>query len=89
MCDYQVRGWLAWNHHIALSLMALAFFTMEKKEHEAELPLLSYRDIRDAIIDNFIQEQKPLPFEEKMAIRHRQRQSDINRHYRKKSNVLK
>jgi len=85
MYDYQVREWLAWNHHIALSIMALAFFTMEKKEHVEELPLLSYRDIRDAIIDNFIQEQEPLPFEEKLATRHRKRQSDINRYYREKT----
>jgi SRSO17 transposase len=40
MCEYQVRGWLAWNHHIALSIMALAFFTMEKINNKAKMPLL-------------------------------------------------
>lgn len=84
MCDYQVRGWLAWHHHIALSMMALAFFTMEKMEHENNLPLLSYRDIRDAIIDNYIKEEEQLPFEEKLARRHQSRQRDINRYYKKK-----
>jgi len=81
MCDYQVRGWLAWHHHIALSIMTLAFFTMEKKEHEQGLPLLSYADIREAIIDNYLQDEEQLPFEEKLARRHQQRQRDINRYY--------
>jgi SRSO17 transposase len=25
MTDYQIRGWLAWHHHIALVMMAMAF----------------------------------------------------------------
>lgn len=83
MCDYQVRGWLAWNHHIALSMMALAFLSMEKMAHQEQLPLLSYRDIRDAIIDNLIQEEIKKSFEEKLLDRHRKRQQDINRFYKK------
>jgi len=83
MCDYQVRGWLAWNHHIALSMMALAFLSMEKMAHQEELPLLSYRDIRDAIIDNLIQEEAKKSFAEKLYERHRKRQQDINRFYEK------
>lgn len=83
MCDYQVRGWLGWNHHIALSMMALAFLSMEKMEHQEQLPLLSYRDIRDAIIDNLIQEETKKSFEEKLLDRHRKRQQDINRFYKK------
>lgn len=83
MYEYQVRGWLAWHHHIAMTIMAMAFFTMEKKEHEDHLPLLSYADIREAIIDNCLQTQKPLPFEEKLSIRHYKRQKDINRFYTK------
>ena len=30
MTDYQVRGWLAWHHHIALVMMAMAFTLSEK-----------------------------------------------------------
>jgi SRSO17 transposase len=82
MCDYQVRGWLAWNHHIALSMMALAFFTMEKLEHQNEMPLLSYRDIRDMIIANYIEEMDPVPVEVKIERRHQKRQKDINRYYK-------
>ena len=82
MCDYQVRGWLAWNHHIALSMMALAFLTMEKLEHQNEIPLLSYRDIRDIIIANYLEKMEPLPVEIKIERRHQKRQKDINRHYK-------
>ena len=70
MCEYQVRGWLAWNHHIALIIMALAFFTMEKINNKAKMPLLLYRDIRDMIIANYLEEIEPLPVEEKIARRH-------------------
>ena len=81
MCEYQVRGWLAWNHHTALSIMAMAFFTMEKLENEKDIPLLSYKDIRDMIIANYLEEIEPLPVEEKIAQRHQKRQNDINRYY--------
>lgn len=81
MCEYQIRGWLAWNHHMALSMMAMAFFTMEKLENKENMPLLSYRDIRDMIIDNFMEEIEPLPVQEKIARRHKRRQNDINRYY--------
>jgi SRSO17 transposase len=83
MCEYQVRGWLAWNHHIALSMMALAFLSMEKMMHQEQLPLLSYRDIRDAIIENFMKEEIGNSFEEKLHKRHLKRQKDINRFYKK------
>ncbi len=30
MADYQVRGWLAWHHHMALVMLALLFLITEK-----------------------------------------------------------
>lgn len=30
MADYQTRGWLAWNHHMALVMLAMLFLTQEK-----------------------------------------------------------
>lgn len=30
MADYQVRGWLGWQHHMALVMLALLFLTREK-----------------------------------------------------------
>jgi len=58
---------------------------MEKKEYIEELPLLFYRDKRDAIVDNFIRVQEPSRFEEKLYTRHRNQQGDINRYYRGKT----
>ncbi len=64
----------------------IRFFRYEKNGTSRPSPLLSYRDIRDAIIENFIQEEKN--FEEKLLERHFKRQKDINRYY-KKPNLLK
>jgi SRSO17 transposase len=82
MYEYQVRGWLAWHHHIALSMMALAFLSMEKKENEETLPLLSYRDIRDAIIEQCMDMYLTISVNEKIAKRHMKKQKDVNRYYK-------
>jgi hypothetical protein len=42
---------------------------------------LTFRDIGDAIIASYLEENSPIPFEEKIAIIHRKRQKDINRYY--------
>ena len=47
MSDYQVRGWLAWHHHMVLVMMALHFLLSEKILFKNEYPLLSAYDIRD------------------------------------------
>jgi hypothetical protein len=39
-------------------MMALAFLSMEKMAYQEQLPLISYRDIRYAIIENFVQKEK-------------------------------
>ena len=45
MADYQVRGWVAWHHHMALVLLALLFLLRERKLHCKTLELLSCQDI--------------------------------------------
>lgn len=35
MADYQVRGWRAWHHHMALVMLAMLFFLSEKMHHPA------------------------------------------------------
>jgi len=49
MSEYQVRGWRAWHHHIALVMMAQEFVLREKLLCEDAAPLLSTRDIRELI----------------------------------------
>lgn len=35
MADYQTRGWLAWNHHMALVMMAMLFLMQERMHSPA------------------------------------------------------
>jgi len=46
MADYQVRGWVAWHHHMALVLMAMLFMTRYRMLLSTTVPLLSCYDIR-------------------------------------------
>ena len=46
MDEYQVCGWLAWHHHIAMCMMALLFILKPRVIHSDEEPLLSANDIR-------------------------------------------
>lgn len=46
MGEYQVRGWLAWHHHMALVMMAMLFMTRQRILYEEEVPLLSCYDIK-------------------------------------------
>ena len=45
MADYQARGWLSWNHHMALVSMALLFILREREVHQREIELLSSTDV--------------------------------------------
>lgn len=45
MADYQVRGWLAWHHHMTLVLLAMLFLLRERKRHAQSFDLLSCQDI--------------------------------------------
>jgi len=45
MAQYQVRGWLAWNHHMALVLIAHLFLTKERLALRDTHRLLSCLDV--------------------------------------------
>ncbi len=80
MSQYQVRGWLAWHHHIALVLLSMQFVLTEKMLFKNEYPLLTSYDIREVFTRVYA--TKGSSFEEIMAqmnTRHKQRQVDINR----------
>ena len=80
MSQYQVRGWLAWHHHIALTMLSMLFVLTEKIEYKNEYPLLSARDVREIIARTYAQQGNVL---EIMNLRHKRRQDDIDRYYRK------
>lgn len=84
LADYQVRGWRAWHHHMALVMMAMLFMLEEKLLHKQSHPLLSCSDIevllahflprRDASIEEVVRQ---------MEARHEARQKAIESAYRR------
>jgi SRSO17 transposase len=86
MADYQIRGWLAWHHHIVLCMMAQYFILTQKLLLKEDVPLLSAYDIRMILIKQLMDKQKTdADLIDQLAIRHQQRQRDINRYYSKNS----
>lgn len=51
MSQYQVRGWLAWHHHMVMVMMALHFILSEKILFKEEMPLLSAYDVREIMLN--------------------------------------
>jgi len=83
MSGYQVTGWLAWHHHMALVMMDSLYILTLKLENQEEMPLLSVRDARLLVIATAFATQKEVDLCLKHnRIRHRHRQTDINRYYK-------
>ena len=86
MSGYQVTGWLAWQHHMALVMMASLYILTLKLENQDEMPLLSVRDARLLVIALAFATQKEVDLcLEHIRIRHQQRQADIDRYYKANS----
>jgi SRSO17 transposase len=78
--QYQVRGWRAWQHHIALTMMALHFILETQIENAENLPLMSCGDVKlmlANILKNKLDEPKILM--ETIHQRHKVRRDDILR----------
>lgn len=84
MADYQVRGWLAWHHHMALVMMAMLFMLEEKLLQKEVYPLLSCADI-EVLLSHFLPRRDVTVAEvvRQMAARHRARQAAIDSAYRR------
>ena len=75
MSQFQVRGWLAWHHHMVLVMMSLFFITSEKVRYRNDLPLLSAYDIREIMLTVYPKKAATAQdIMEQIRIRHRQRQ---------------
>jgi SRSO17 transposase len=84
LSDYQVRKWRSWQHHHVLVMMACLYLMKTKIENEDDYPLLSVRDARILIVVALFGTQEQLNKRmEQMEIRHKKRQEDIERRYRK------
>ncbi len=87
LSDYQVRGWRAWHHHMALSMLAMLFMLEQRLVHQDTHPLLSCADIR-TLLSHFLPRRDTTPEEviRQMDQRHRKRQAAIEAAYRKQKN---
>ena len=74
MGQYQVRGWLAWNHHMAMVALALLFIMEQRMLLAESAPLLSAADIVELL--DWHLARKPTLDQSIAAVeaRHRQRQ---------------
>ena len=86
MADYQVRKWSAWHHHMALVKMAMVFMLEERMRHQDTYPLLSCSDIEE-LLSRFLPRRDVCRKEviRQLEYRHRQRESAIKSHTRKKN----
>ena len=84
MADYQVRGWLAWHHHMALVMMAMLFMLEERLSQKELYPLLSCADI-EVLLAFFLPRRDVTVAEviRQMKARHRARQAAIDSAYRR------
>jgi SRSO17 transposase len=76
MAEYQVRGWLAWYHHMSLVMMTMLFMTKQRMLFNAEYALLSCHDIK--ILLAYFLPKKNYSVDEilrQMKIRHAKREA--------------
>ncbi len=80
LADYQVRGWKAWEHHIALTMMALHFILETRIENAENLPLMSCGDVK-LILGNTLKNKldEPQILMQTIHQRHKVRRDDILR----------
>lgn len=78
--QYQVRGWKAWHHHIALTMMALHFILETQLENIENLPLMSCGDVK-LVLGNILKNKlaEPEILMQTIHQRHKVRRDDILR----------
>jgi len=76
---YQVRGWKAWHHHMALVAMAMLFMLEERFLQRVVYPLLTCSDI-ETLLARFLPRRNRDPEEliRQMEVRHKKRQASID-----------
>lgn len=89
MDQFQTRKWLAWQHQIALNFLVSSFILKEKLELFEEIPLLSARDVKEMVVRELYEQMTQDQIMDRINKRHAIRQQDINRNYKKKSNLSK
>ena len=82
LSGYQVRKWIAWQHHQSLVMMACLYLLNVRIAQKPEYKLMSIRDARTMVIAHLFSDQATISLlHEQMLIRHKKRQRDIDRYY--------
>jgi len=83
LSGYQVRKWIAWQHHQSLVMMASLYLLHIKIEKKPEYELMSVRDARIMIIAHLFSDKDTIAkLHDQMLIRHKNRKRDIDRYYK-------
>jgi len=83
LSGYQVRKWIAWQHHQCLVMMAALYVLSIRIAQKPEYKLISVRDARIMIIAHLFDDQKTISkLHDQMSLRHKNRQRDIDRYYK-------
>jgi len=89
MADYQVRGWQAWHHHMALVMVALMFLAKQRMANRESADLLSCNDLVEIMrhkLPSKIQTDADLVAS--IENRHRRRQHAKDFAYKKQAPIL-
>ena len=90
MSSYQVRKWKSWHHHHSLIMLASMFIMNQQIDNQLEIPLLSFRDARILIILQVFGSEEDVQLRlTQMEKKHKKRQYDIDRNYRKQAEKQK
>ncbi len=89
MADYQVRGWPAWHHHMALVMVALMFLAKERLAHRETADLLSCNDLVEIMRHKLPRKiETDADLVASIENRHRQRQLARDFAHRKQAAIL-
>ena len=89
MADYQVRGWRAWHHHMALVMVALMFLAKELLANRDTADLLSCNDLVEIMRHKLPSKvQTDADLVASIEDRHRRRQLAKDFAYRKQAVIL-
>lgn len=89
MAQYQVRGWQAWHHHMALVMVALMFLAKERLANRNTAELLSCNDLVEIVRHKLPSKiQTDVDLVTSIEDRHRRRQLAKNSAYRKQAAIL-
>ncbi len=89
MAQYQVRGWQAWHHHMALVMVALMFLAKERLANRETANLLSCNDLVEIMRHKLPSKIKTdADLAASIKDRHRRRQLAKNFAYKKQAAIL-